>query len=254
MFRLFRNQQKAKTNLKVLLLIFQLSVIFSLTAAICLQFSDDTSAAFHDIETLDVSLQACTDFQHTDKNCHYDKRWDQSDLHLSDQTDTKSTVCSPVALFAELENTGEKLKKSKWKWELHKLKNARKPLKDGNVIEKGFVSNQIGDSLYKIETKKKMKPGIYAFKVYKPAGYPAEGSTFEWSEPMTLAKCDEKPTVPKKETKPAFKKEKENSQKDIQEKSNNEDATQEAVTKEKETQSVQKESGEEDEKSNEADQ
>ncbi len=36
-----------------------------------------------------------------------------------------------------------------------------------------------------------MKPGIYAFKVYKPAGYPAEGSTFEWSEPMTLAKCDE---------------------------------------------------------------
>ncbi|MGG0023511.1 amyloid fiber anchoring/assembly protein TapA [Bacillus inaquosorum] len=254
MFRLFRNQQKAKTNLKVLLLIFQLSVIFSLTAAICLQFSDDTSAAFHDIETLDVSLQACTDFQHTDKNCHYDKRWDQSDLHLSDQTDTKGTVCSPVALFAELENTGEKLKKSKWKWELHKLKNARKPLKDGNVIEKGFVSNQIGDSLYKIETKKKMKPGIYAFKVYKPAGYPAEGSTFEWSEPMTLAKCDEKPTVPKKETKPAFKKEKENSQKDIQEKSNKDDATQEAVTNEKETQSVQKESGEEDEKSNEADQ
>lgn len=43
-----------------------------------------------------------------------------------------------------------------------------------------------------------MKPGIYAFKVYKPAGYPADGSTFEWSKPMTLAKCDEKPTVPKK--------------------------------------------------------
>ncbi|MCY8186045.1 amyloid fiber anchoring/assembly protein TapA, partial [Bacillus inaquosorum] len=37
-------------------------------------------------------------------------------------------------------------------------------------------------------------------------------------------------------------------------KSNKEDATQEAVTNEKETQSVQKESGEEDEKSNEADQ
>ncbi len=43
-----------------------------------------------------------------------------------------------------------------------------------------------------------MKPGIYAFKVYKPAGYPANGSTFEWSEPMTLAKCDEKPTVLKR--------------------------------------------------------
>lgn len=120
MFRLFHNQQKAKTKLKVLL-IFQLSVIFSLTAAICLQFSDDTSAAFHDIETFDVSLQTCKDFQHTDKNCHYDKRWDQSDLHISDQTDTKGTVCSPFALFAVLENTGEKLKKSKWKWELHKL-------------------------------------------------------------------------------------------------------------------------------------
>lgn len=115
MFRLFHNQQKAKTKLKVLL-IFQLSVIFSLTAAICLQFSDDTSAAFHDIETFDVSLQTCKDFQHTDKNCHYDKRWDQSDLHISDQTDTKGTVCSPFALFAVLENTGEKLKKSKWKW------------------------------------------------------------------------------------------------------------------------------------------
>ncbi|MFB0634918.1 amyloid fiber anchoring/assembly protein TapA [Bacillus rugosus] len=252
MFRLFRNQQKAKTKLKVLL-IFQLSVIFSLTAAICLQFSGDTSAAFHDTETFDVSLQTCTDFQHTDKNCHYDKRWDQSDLHLSDQTNTKGTVCSPVALFAELENTGEKLRISKWEWELHKLENARKPLKDGNVIEKGFVFKQIGDSLYKIETKKKMKPGIFAFKIYKPAGYPADGRTFEWSEPMTLAKCDEKPTVPKKETKPAVKKEKETSQKD-QDKSNKEDTSQEAATEEKETQSVQKESGEEDEKSNEADQ
>ncbi|MCY8454928.1 amyloid fiber anchoring/assembly protein TapA, partial [Bacillus spizizenii] len=104
MFRLFRNQQKTKTKLKVLL-IFQLSVIFSLTAAICLQFSGDTSAAFHDIETFDVPLQTCTDFQHTDKNCDYDKRWDQSDLHLSNQTDTKGTVCSPISLFAELENT-----------------------------------------------------------------------------------------------------------------------------------------------------
>ncbi|MEI1422070.1 amyloid fiber anchoring/assembly protein TapA [Bacillus cabrialesii] len=253
MFRLFRNQQQAKTKLKVLL-IFQLSVIFSLTAAISLQIYGDTSAAFHDIETFDVSLKTCTDFQHTDKNCHYDKRWDQSDLRLSDQTDTKGTVCSPVALFAELKNTGEKLKKSKWKWELHKLKNARKPLKDGNVIEKGFVSNQIGDSLYKIETKKKMKTGIYAFKVYKPAGYPADGRTFEWSEPMTLAKCDEKPTIPKKEAKAAVKKERKTPQKDIQEKSNKENTSQEAVTEEKETQSVQKESGEEDEKSNEADQ
>ncbi|MDO8225694.1 amyloid fiber anchoring/assembly protein TapA [Bacillus cabrialesii] len=252
MFRLFRKQQQAKTKLKFLL-IFQLSVILSLTAAICLQLSDDTSAAFHDIETFDVSFQTCTDFQRTDKNCHYDKRWDRSDLHLSDQTDTKGTVCSPIALFAELENTGEKLRKSKWKWELHKLKNVRKPLKDGNVIEKGFVSNQIGDSLYKIETKKKMKPGIYAFKVYKPAGYPADGSTFEWSEPMTLAKCNEKPTVPK-EAKTAVKKEKETPQKDIQEKSNKEKTSQEAVSEEKQTQSVQKESGEEDEKSNEADQ
>ncbi|MDM5302458.1 amyloid fiber anchoring/assembly protein TapA [Bacillus subtilis] len=253
MFRLFRNQQKPKTKLKVLLF-FQLSVIFSLTAAICLQFSGDTSAVFHDIETFNASLQTCKDFQHTDKNCHYDKRWDQSDLHLSDQTDTKGTVCSPLTLFAELKNIGEKLKKSKWKWELHKLKNARKPLKDGNVIEKGFISNQIGDSLYKIETKKKMKPGIYAFKVYQPAGYPADGSTFEWSEPMTLARCDEKPTVPKKETKPAVKKEKETPQKDVQEKPNKEDASQEAVTEEKDTQSVVKESGDENEKSNEDDQ
>ncbi|MGG1249055.1 amyloid fiber anchoring/assembly protein TapA [Bacillus spizizenii] len=252
MFRLFRNQQNAKTKMKVIL-IFQLSVIFSLTAAICLHFSSDTSAAFHDIETFDISLQTCTDFQHTDKNCHYDKRWDQSDLHLSNQTDTKGIVCSPISLFAEVENTGKELRKSKWKWELHKLDNARKPLKNGNVIEKGFVSKQIGVSLYKIETKKKMKPGIYAFKVYKPAGYPADGSTFEWSEPMTLAKCDEKTTVPKKETKPAVKKEKETSQKDIQEKSNKEDLSQETVAEEKETQSVQKESGEEDEKSNEAD-
>lgn len=99
-----------------------------------------------------------------------------------------------------------------------------------------------------------MKPGIYAFKVYKPAGYPANGSTFEWSQPMTLAKCDEKPTVPKKETKSDVKKENETTQKDIQEKTMKEETSQEAVTKENETQSDQKESGEEDEKSNEADQ
>lgn len=61
-----------------------------------------------------------------------------------------------------------------------------------------------------------MKPGIYAFKVYKPAGYPAEGSTFEWSEPMTLAKCDENRQF-RKRNKASLQKEKENSQKDIQE-------------------------------------
>lgn len=154
MFRLFRNRQKTKTKLKVLL-IFQLSVIFSLTAAICLQFSGDTSAAFHDIETFNVSLQTCTDFQHTDKNCDYDKRWDQSDLHLSDQTDTKGSVCPPISLFAELENTGKELRKSKWKWELHKLENARKPLKDGNVIEKGSFPNKSAIHFIKLRRRKK---------------------------------------------------------------------------------------------------
>ncbi|MEC1625113.1 amyloid fiber anchoring/assembly protein TapA [Bacillus mojavensis] len=253
MFRLFRNQHKAKTKLR-LLLVFQLSAIFSLTAAICLQFTGDTSAAFHDIENLDVSLQTCENFQHTDKNCHYDKRWDQSDLHVVNQTDTKGTVCSPVSLFAELENRGEKLKKSKWKWELHKLANTSKPLKDGNVIDKGYVSNQIGESLYKIETKKKVKPGIYAFKVYKPAGYPADGSKYEWSEPMTIGKCDEKPTAPKKESQQAAKTQHNQAESDRKEEADKEKTADKDVTEDKENQQVQKESGEEDEKSIKADQ
>ncbi|UQZ46653.1 amyloid fiber anchoring/assembly protein TapA [Bacillus sp. PK3-037] len=253
MFRLFRNQHKAKTKLRVLL-VFQLSAIFSLTAAICLQFTGDTSAAFYDIENFDVSLQTCENFQHTDKNCHYDKRWDQSDLHVVNQTDTKGTVCSPVRLFAELENRGEKLKKSKWKWELHKLANIRKPLKDGNVKDKGYVSTQIGESLYKIETKKKVKPGIYAFKVYKPAGYPADGSKSEWSEPMTIVKCDEKPTAPKKESQPAVKNQHNQADSDRKDKTDKEKTADKAVTEDKENQPIQKESGEEDEKSIKADQ
>lgn len=110
MFRLFRNQHKAKTKLRVLL-VFQLSAIFSLTAAICLQFTGDTSAAFYDIENFDVSLQTCENFQHTDKNCHYDKRWDQSDLHVVNQTDTK--VLS-VPLFVYLPS---------WKTEARNLRN-----------------------------------------------------------------------------------------------------------------------------------
>ncbi|KAF1679648.1 amyloid fiber anchoring/assembly protein TapA [Bacillus mexicanus] len=250
MFQLSRIQQKTKTKL-IVRLMFQLSVIVSLTASICLQLSGNTSAAFHDIETIEFPLQTCTDFQHTDKDCDFDKRWDRSDLHLSNQTDTNGTVCSPISLFAELKNTGQKLRKSKWSWELHKLENARKPLKNGNVIEKGYVSKQTSD-LYKIETKRKMKPGIYAFKVYKPVGYPASGSTFEWSEPMTLAKCDEKATVPKKELKSSVKKEKDTAQKDLQEKE--EESTHETATEKTEIQSIQKEGGEEDEKSNEANQ
>ncbi|MEC1735353.1 amyloid fiber anchoring/assembly protein TapA [Bacillus mojavensis] len=253
MLRLFCNHQKEKKKLKSLIF-FQFSVIISLTVVICMQLSGNTSAAFHDFEYFDVTVQTCKDFQLTDINCRYDSRWDQSNFRITDQTDTKGTLCSPAALFTELINSGAKLKKSKWRWELHKLANDRKPLKDGNVIEQGIVSNAIGDSLYKIETKKKMKPGIYAFKVYKPTGYPADAIAFEWSEPMTLAKCDEKPTGPKKETKPAVKNEKETSQKDLQEKSNTEDTPQEATSEEKETQSLQKESGEDDEKSNEANQ
>ncbi|MDL5142116.1 amyloid fiber anchoring/assembly protein TapA [Bacillus atrophaeus] len=233
MLRLSRTQKWAKPRRKVLLL-FQLSLIFSLSAAICLQFTGDTSSAFHDVKNVSFSVQTCEDFQYTDESCNYDERWDKSDLHLKNQTETKGSVCSPLILFAEFENRGNELTTSRWRWELHKIADANKPLRDGNVIERGSITDKASDSLYKIESKRAMKPGIYAFKVYKPDGYPAQDEKFEWSEPMTVTKCTEKPTAAPAKTEFQKSDEKQN----------------ESKTGEP----VEKESGEDDEKADETDQ
>ncbi|MCY8522847.1 hypothetical protein MOD11_16115 [Bacillus atrophaeus] len=58
MLRLSRTQKWAKPRRKVLLL-FQLSLIFSLSAAIFLQFTGDTSSAFHDVKNVSFYVKTC---------------------------------------------------------------------------------------------------------------------------------------------------------------------------------------------------
>ncbi|MBY8912987.1 amyloid fiber anchoring/assembly protein TapA [Bacillus sp. YC2] len=205
MFRLFRTEKGAKTRWRILIF-FQLSFIFGLAITICTQFTGDTSSSFNDVRSFSLPVQTCGDFRNTDNNCRYDERWDQSDLHVINQTDTKGTVCAPLHLYVELENKGKKQTISEWKWELHKIASAHKPLQNGNVIDKGLVTDKKSDLLYRIESKRALQPGIYAFKIYKPEGYPASEEKFEWSAPMKLVKCQEKPTasaVKKAEKEPA---------------------------------------------------
>ncbi|KXZ23062.1 amyloid fiber anchoring/assembly protein TapA [Bacillus nakamurai] len=194
MFRLFRTEKEAKTRWRILFF-FQLSFIFSLAITICAQFTDDTSSSFNDVRSFSLPIETCGDFRYTDDNCRYDERWDQSDLYVTNQTDTAGTVCAPVHLYVELENKGEKQTISEWKWELHKIPSSHKPLQNGNVIDRGLVTDKKSDLLYRVESKRALQPGIYAFKIYKPEGYPANEEKFEWSEPMKLVKCQEKPTA-----------------------------------------------------------
>ena len=161
---------------------------------ICAQFTGDTSSSFNDVKSFSLPVQTCGDFQYTDDDCRYDERWDQSDLHITNQTDTSGTVCAPLQLYAELEN------KEKSGLFLTGNGSSIKSLLSSSLYEtamlwiKGLLLIK-SKTIYKIESKRSLQPGIYAFKVYKPEGYPADEEKFEWSKPMKLVKCREQATV-----------------------------------------------------------
>ncbi len=94
------------------------------------------------MKSFSLQVQTCGDFQYADDDCRYDERWDQSDLHITNQTDTSGTVCAPLQLYAELENKGKERTVSDWKWELHKIASQRRPLRNGNVVEKGLITDK----------------------------------------------------------------------------------------------------------------
>ncbi|APB82850.1 amyloid fiber anchoring/assembly protein TapA [Bacillus amyloliquefaciens] len=194
MFRLLRMEKKGKVRWRMMLFL-RLSFIFCLSVTICAQFTGDTSSSFNDVKSFSLPVQTCGDFQYTDDDCRYDERWDQSDLHITNQTDTSGTVCAPLQLYAELENKGKERTVSDWKWELHKIASQQQPLRNGNVVDKGLITDKKSKTIYKIESKRSLQPGIYAFKIYKPEGYPADEEQFEWSKPMKLVKCREQATV-----------------------------------------------------------
>ncbi|EFV73645.1 YqxM protein [Bacillus sp. BT1B_CT2] len=130
-----------------------------------------------------------------------EKQWDGSDLKLQKQTKTKGTVCAPLTLFAEYKNRGSQIADSEWKWELHKLGHSKKPLEDGTVIDKGVFKKEAESSIYRIESKRAAKGGLYAFKLIRPEGHPdvKKGKPFIWSNVMELQDCkEETPKPPKK--------------------------------------------------------
>lgn len=124
------------------MLFLRLSFIFCLSVTICAQFTGDTSSSFNDVKSFSLQVQTCGDFQYTDDDCRYDERWDQSDLHITNQTDTSGTVCAPLQLYAELENKGKERTVSDWKWELHKIASQQQPLRNGNVVDKGLITDK----------------------------------------------------------------------------------------------------------------
>lgn len=135
------NGKKGKVRWRMMLFL-RLSFIFCLSVTICAQFTGDTSSSFNDVKSFSLPVQTCGDFQYTDDDCRYDERWDQSDLHITNQTDTSGTVCAPLQLYAELENKGKERTVSDWKWELHKIASQQQPLRNGNVVDKGLITDK----------------------------------------------------------------------------------------------------------------
>lgn len=86
-------------------------------------------------------ISRCGNIQHDNESGLFiSSRWEtvgREQFEASKQTKTKGTVCAPLTLFAEYKNRGSQIADSEWKWELHKLGNAKKPLEDGTVIDKG---------------------------------------------------------------------------------------------------------------------
>ncbi|MGP3781282.1 amyloid fiber anchoring/assembly protein TapA [Bacillus sp. 4A_MP3] len=185
-------EKKGKVRWRMMLFL-RLSFIFCLSVMICAQFTGDTSSSFNDVKSFSLPVQTCGDFQYTDDDCRYDERWDQSDLHITNQTDTSGTVCAPLQLYAELENKGKSGLFLTGNGS--SIKSLLSSSLYGNVVDKGLITDKKSKTIYKIESKRSLQPGIYAFKVYKPEGYPADEEKFEWSKPMKLVKCREQATV-----------------------------------------------------------
>ena len=145
---------------------------FCLSVMICAQFTGDTSSSFNDVKSFSLPVQTCGDFQYTDDDCRYDERWDQSDLHITNQTDTSGTVCrfSSMPSWRIREKSGLFLTGNG---------SSIKSLLSSSLYEtamlwiKGLLLIK-SKTIYKIESKRSLQPGIYAFKVYKPEGYPTK--------------------------------------------------------------------------------
>ncbi|WP_307891991.1 amyloid fiber anchoring/assembly protein TapA [Bacillus swezeyi] len=195
MIRLSRTRRCRKRDKKTVIG-FQMMLIIYLLIGLASQLNQHTTASFHDVEKYSMPMKASAVFDHPD-----DKQWDGSDLKLQKQTKTKGTVCAPLTLFAEFKNRGQKITSSDWNWELHKIENSAKPLKDGVVIDKGAVSKEGTGREYRIESKRAVKGGLYAFKLIKPEGHPdyKRGKSVIWSKVMELQDCkEETPKPPKK--------------------------------------------------------
>ncbi|MED4323349.1 amyloid fiber anchoring/assembly protein TapA [Bacillus licheniformis] len=194
MFRLSRTRRCRKRAGKNII-VFQTLLIIYLLIGLGSQLSQHTNASFHDVETYSMTMKAASTFPQDEK------QWDGSDLKLQKQTKTKGTVCAPLTLFAEYKNRGSQIADSEWKWELHKLGHSKKPLEDGTVIDKGVFKKEAESSIYRIESKRAAKGGLYAFKLIRPEGHPdvKKGKPFIWSNVMDLQDCkEETPKPPKK--------------------------------------------------------
>ncbi|MFO6496211.1 MULTISPECIES: amyloid fiber anchoring/assembly protein TapA [Bacillus] len=197
MIRFSRTRRCRKRDKKIVIG-FQMILIIYLLIGLGSQLNQYTNASFHDVEYYSMPLKASAKFDQAD-----DVLWDGSDLKLQKQTETNKTVCAPSALYAEYKNSGDKITSSEWKWELHKLENPAKTPKDGTVIDKGVVSKEGKGGVYRIESKRAVKEGTYAFKLIKPEGHPdqKQGKAFIWSKAMVLQDCkEETPKPPKKAT------------------------------------------------------
>ncbi|MBU8684251.1 amyloid fiber anchoring/assembly protein TapA [Bacillus haynesii] len=193
MIRLSRTRRCRKRAGKNII-VFQTLLIIYLLIGLGSQLSQHTNASFHDVETYSMTMKAASSFPQDEK------QWDGSDLKLQKQTKTKGTVCAPLTLFAEYKNRGSQIADSEWKWELHKLGHSKKPLEDGTVIDKGVFKKE-EKSIYRIESNRAAKGGLYAFKLIKPEGHPdvKKGKPFIWSNVMELQDCkEETPKPPKK--------------------------------------------------------
>ncbi|MFS0655336.1 amyloid fiber anchoring/assembly protein TapA [Bacillus sp. 179-C3.3 HS] len=171
--------------------------LFVLICAICLIFmsrmTTSTNASFNDVETANFEMKTCENFEQTDQNCQM-KKWDKSHLKLTNQTNTKGTVCAPHTLSMTLRNVGRSITHSEWKWELHKLSSDQNPIQDGHILEKGSITTLLSKESMTVTTSMAKTNGVYAFKIYYPTGFNSSKHPFFWSKHMKLSQCKEKKT------------------------------------------------------------
>lgn len=181
------------------LIIIQLLAIYLLGVYGLLEFTSSTDAAFNDIESLKLSLQAADEFERPnddeddeDEN-EEDNSWDKSSLEFVNNGEKLN--CQSGMISAVVQNgVDSRPMKGPVTYEVYWTEKGNpKPEHGGIIVEAGQIPSLEAGETHEL-TYKFNQPGNYKFRALQRPGHPGKGEL--WSETIQVRpECLAKPKI-----------------------------------------------------------